>query len=169
MCVHANNNDFISTYFKKCNENGFYLLRTHFMLESELFIPFASWQQCCDIYEQKPSKLRQFKCRQGSGWSLLDSSDCSVCLYSTEEWEESCLLVYLSLFLISIPAPSLPLHLRNLHIPCSTAFWLLDGFDQSEALAETIRHETRQWHPSPVLLPENPMDGGAWWAAVMGS
>ena len=23
----------------------------------------------------------------------------------------------------------------------------------------------RQWHPTPVLL-ENPMDGGAWWAAV---
>ena len=20
----------------------------------------------------------------------------------------------------------------------------------------------RQWHPTPVLLPENPMDGGAW-------
>ena len=26
----------------------------------------------------------------------------------------------------------------------------------------------RQWHPSPVLLPGNPMDGGAWWAAVHG-
>ena len=26
----------------------------------------------------------------------------------------------------------------------------------------------RQWHPTPVLLPENPMDGGAWWAAVHG-
>ena len=25
----------------------------------------------------------------------------------------------------------------------------------------------RQWHPTPVLL-ENPMDGGAWWAAVHG-
>ena len=24
----------------------------------------------------------------------------------------------------------------------------------------------RQWHPTPVLLPGNPMDGGAWWAAV---
>ena len=24
----------------------------------------------------------------------------------------------------------------------------------------------RQWHPTPVL--ENPMDGGAWWAAVHG-
>ena len=24
------------------------------------------------------------------------------------------------------------------------------------------------WHPTPVLLPENPMDGGAWWAAVHG-
>ena len=26
----------------------------------------------------------------------------------------------------------------------------------------------RQWHPTPVLLPENPMDGGAWQAAVHG-
>ena len=26
----------------------------------------------------------------------------------------------------------------------------------------------RQWHPTPVLLPENPMDGGAWWAAIHG-
>ena len=26
----------------------------------------------------------------------------------------------------------------------------------------------RQWHPTPVLCPENPMDGGAWWAAVHG-
>ena len=28
--------------------------------------------------------------------------------------------------------------------------------------------QRRQWHPTPVLLPENPMDGGAWWAAVYG-
>ena len=26
----------------------------------------------------------------------------------------------------------------------------------------------RQWHPTPVLLPGNPMDGGAWKAAVHG-
>ena len=26
----------------------------------------------------------------------------------------------------------------------------------------------RQWHPTPVLLLENPMDGGAWWATVHG-
>ena len=26
----------------------------------------------------------------------------------------------------------------------------------------------RQWHPTLVLLPENPMDRGAWWAAVHG-
>ena len=25
-----------------------------------------------------------------------------------------------------------------------------------------------QWHPTPVLSLENPMDGGAWWAAVHG-
>ena len=26
----------------------------------------------------------------------------------------------------------------------------------------------RQWHPTPVLLLENPKDGGAWWAVVHG-
>ena len=26
----------------------------------------------------------------------------------------------------------------------------------------------RQWHPTPVLLPGNSYDGGAWWAAVHG-
>ena len=26
----------------------------------------------------------------------------------------------------------------------------------------------RQWHPTPVLFPGNPMDRGAWWAAVHG-
>ena len=26
----------------------------------------------------------------------------------------------------------------------------------------------RQWQPTPVLLPGNPMDEGAWWAAVHG-
>ena len=26
----------------------------------------------------------------------------------------------------------------------------------------------RQWHPTPVVCPENPMDGGGWWAAVCG-
>ena len=25
--------------------------------------------------------------------------------------------------------------------------------------------QRRQWHPTPVLLLENPMDGGAWWSA----
>ena len=25
-----------------------------------------------------------------------------------------------------------------------------------------------QWHPTPILLPGNPMDGGAWWATVHG-
>ena len=24
----------------------------------------------------------------------------------------------------------------------------------------------RKWQPTPVFLPENPMDGGAWWATV---
>ena len=26
----------------------------------------------------------------------------------------------------------------------------------------------RKWQPSPVFLPENPMDRGAWWATVQG-
>ena len=33
-----------------------------------------------------------------------------------------------------------------------------------------VRHFTRRrrWHPAPLLLLENPMDGGAWCAAVHG-
>ena len=31
-----------------------------------------------------------------------------------------------------------------------------------------ITPRRRQWHPTPVLLPGNPMDGGGWWAAVQG-
>ena len=26
----------------------------------------------------------------------------------------------------------------------------------------------RQWHPTPILLPGKPQDGGAWWAVVLG-
>ena len=33
--------------------------------------------------------------------------------------------------------------------------------------SSTVRRR-RQWQPTPALLPENPMDGGAWWAAVHG-
>ena len=29
-------------------------------------------------------------------------------------------------------------------------------------------NRSRQWHPTPVLLPGKSMDGGAWWAAVHG-
>ena len=29
-------------------------------------------------------------------------------------------------------------------------------------------HWRRQWHPTPVVLPGKPKDGGAWWAAVHG-
>ena len=31
-----------------------------------------------------------------------------------------------------------------------------------------LRTGQRRWHPSPVLLPGNPMGRGAWWAAVHG-
>ena len=32
----------------------------------------------------------------------------------------------------------------------------------------TFRHWRRKWQPTPVLLPENPREGGAWWAVVFG-
>ena len=32
----------------------------------------------------------------------------------------------------------------------------------------TFLHWRRKWQPTPVFLPENPRDGGAWWAAVYG-
>ena len=31
-----------------------------------------------------------------------------------------------------------------------------------------LGYRRRQWHPTPALLPGNPMDGGAWKAAVHG-
>ena len=32
----------------------------------------------------------------------------------------------------------------------------------------TFMHRRRKWQPTPVFLPGNPRDGGAWWAAVYG-
>ena len=32
----------------------------------------------------------------------------------------------------------------------------------------TFMHWRRKWQPTPVFLPGNPRDGGAWWAAVYG-
>ena len=32
----------------------------------------------------------------------------------------------------------------------------------------TFMHWRRKWQPTPVFLPENPRNGGAWWAAVYG-
>ena len=47
---------------------------------------------------------------------------------------------------------------------------LVSGIPQSESV--THRHistlSEKALPPTPVLLPENPMDGGAWWAAVHG-
>ena len=31
-----------------------------------------------------------------------------------------------------------------------------------------LEKRRRQWQPTPVLLPEKSMDGGAWWAAIHG-
>ena len=31
-----------------------------------------------------------------------------------------------------------------------------------------VHYWRRQWHPTPGSCLENPMDGGAWWAAVCG-
>ena len=36
-------------------------------------------------------------------------------------------------------------------------------FDRSPGI-----FQRRQWHPTPDSCLENPMDGGAWWAAVHG-
>ena len=32
----------------------------------------------------------------------------------------------------------------------------------------TFMHWRRKWQLTPVFLPENPRDGGAWWAAIYG-
>ena len=33
----------------------------------------------------------------------------------------------------------------------------------------TFMHWRRKWQPTPVFLPKNPRDGGAWWAAIYGA
>ena len=43
------------------------------------------------------------------------------------------------------------------------------GHDWATSLSLfTFMHWRRKWRPTPVFLPENPKDGGAWWAAVYG-
>ena len=43
------------------------------------------------------------------------------------------------------------------------------GHDWTTSLSLfTFMHWRRKWQPIPVFLPENPRDGGAWWAAVYG-
>ena len=43
----------------------------------------------------------------------------------------------------------------------------LQGFREAcPIFLSQLRSGQRRWHPSPVLLPGNPMGGGAWWAAV---
>ena len=43
------------------------------------------------------------------------------------------------------------------------------GHDWTTSLSLfTFMHWRRKWQPTPVFLPENPRDGGAWWAAVYG-
>ena len=32
----------------------------------------------------------------------------------------------------------------------------------------TFMHWRRKWQPTPVFLPENPRDGGTWWASISG-
>ena len=43
------------------------------------------------------------------------------------------------------------------------------GHDWATSLSLfTFMHWRRKWQPTPVFLPENPRDGGAWWAAIYG-
>ena len=43
------------------------------------------------------------------------------------------------------------------------------GHDWATSLSLfTFMHWRRKWQPTPVFLPGEPRDGGAWWAAVYG-
>ena len=42
------------------------------------------------------------------------------------------------------------------------------GKHVSDFYSCNLTSRRRQWQPTPVLCLENPMDGGAWWAAVHG-
>ena len=43
-----------------------------------------------------------------------------------------------------------------------------NGMNSSVFVSYWEHRQRRQWHPNPVPCLENPMDGGAWWAAVHG-
>ena len=64
---------------------------------------------------------------------------------------------------------------ESLYFSCRTLKWmgepLLGKFLWQVCLSLHVSRglvRRRQWHPTPVLLMENPMDGGAWKAAVRG-
>ena len=43
------------------------------------------------------------------------------------------------------------------------------GYDWATSLSLfTFMHWRRKWQPTPVFLPEESRDGGAWWAAIYG-
>ena len=44
----------------------------------------------------------------------------------------------------------------------------IHGFNPSVLADDRWRRVEKAMAPTPVLLPGNPMDGGAWWAAVHG-
>ena len=47
--------------------------------------------------------------------------------------------------------------------------WLRVGHDWATSLSLfTFMHWRRKWQPTPVFLPGNPRDGGAWWATING-
>ena len=47
--------------------------------------------------------------------------------------------------------------------------WLRVGHDWATSFSLfTFMHWRRKWQPTPVFLPGNPRDGGAWWASAYG-
>ena len=42
------------------------------------------------------------------------------------------------------------------------------SFHEDDRVGRAKLEESHQWQPTPVFLPKNPMDRGAWWAAVHG-
>ena len=72
---------------------------------------------------------------------------------------------YLARFKPSVFLPGESCGQRSLVGCCQ---WGCTELDMTEVTKHACMHWRRKWQPTPVFLPGESQDGGAWWAAVYG-